>query len=154
MRRTPIGMINTVLRTEYYSTLPWITPVLCLGLHQYSALDYTSTLPRVLRYSRLSTGVLSREYCHKDRVSVSHKDRHLWIASHRGWYLWFVYALGYALAGLFRASMVLSITYLPLGYCILCPFVCKIIGSYVILRQKKRMKIWSSTPKNLSIFTI
>ncbi|WP_172409893.1 hypothetical protein [Prevotella sp. P2-180] len=30
-------MINTVLRTEYYSTLPWITPVLCLGLHQYSA---------------------------------------------------------------------------------------------------------------------
>ena len=81
MRRTPIGMINTVLRTEYYSTLPWITPVLCL--------DYTSTLPRVLRYSRLSTGVLSREYCHKDRVSVSHKDRHLWIASHRGWYLLF-----------------------------------------------------------------
>ena len=81
MRRTPIGMINTVLRTEYYSTLPWITPVLCL--------DYTSTLPRVLRYSRLSTGVLSREYCHKDRVSVSHKDRHFWIASHRGWYLLF-----------------------------------------------------------------
>ena len=100
MRRTPIGMIKTVLHTEYYSTLHWITPVLCIGLHQYSALDYTSTLPRVLRYSSLSTGVLSREYCHKDRVSISHKDRHLWIAIHRGWYLWFVYALGYALAGL------------------------------------------------------
>ena len=89
MRRTPIGMINTVLclglhqysALDYTSTLPWITPVLCL--------DYTSTLPRVLRYSRLSTGVLSREYCHKDRVLVSHKDRHFWIASLRGWYLLF-----------------------------------------------------------------
>ena len=37
-------------------------------------MDYTSTLTRVLQYSRLSTRVLSREYCHKDRVSVSHKD--------------------------------------------------------------------------------
>ncbi|MDY4498445.1 MAG: hypothetical protein SPE04_02595 [Prevotella sp.] len=49
-------MINTVLHTEYYSTLPWITPVLCIGLHQYSALNYTSTLPWI-------TPVLCPEYC-------------------------------------------------------------------------------------------
>ena len=48
-------MINTVLRTEYYSTPPQITPVLNLGLHQYSAQStavlspkYWSTLAGVL----------------------------------------------------------------------------------------------------------
>ena len=62
MRRTQIGMINTVLRTEYYSTLPWITPVLCLGLHLYSALDYTSTLLGLHQYSAQSTAVLPPKY--------------------------------------------------------------------------------------------
>ena len=61
MKRTPTGLIN---------------PVLCPLLHQYSARYYTSTLTRVLQYSNQSTRVISREYYHKDSVSLIRNSVH------------------------------------------------------------------------------
>ena len=55
MRRTPTGMINPVLSTEYCSTQAWITPVLCP--------KYCGTPPKVLRYSCGSTA--TRVECSK-----------------------------------------------------------------------------------------